>query len=145
MKRFLTLALVTSLFFAGAAQANAKITPRERLSHCRYGSLDGNWKVWGTREVKRTIECAAQKFPTSLSTALYVADRESGFYARAVNPSSGTCGIFQHMPQYWPGRVAAFRHAHPAIKISPSCFNARSNVLVAIWMAHTGGWGPWGM
>jgi len=72
--------------------------------------------------------------------ALAIAQRESGLAWYAVNPSSGAAGVYQHLPQYWKARVLSY----PALRLGPSVFNARSNILVAIRMAHSGGWGPWG-
>lgn len=90
--------------------------------------------------VKALIKCAAPRLGVSTSTALAVAWRESHYQPGARNPSSGTCGVFQHMPRYWPERVRHFYWGH-----DPSCFNGRTNVLVSLRMVRAGGWGPWGM
>jgi hypothetical protein len=82
-----TLIVVVALSAATPASAR----PHVDVKHCRFGAMDGNWHRWSTREAKRTIRCAVNRFPTSLSTAMYVADRESHFYAKAVNSSSGAC------------------------------------------------------
>jgi hypothetical protein len=107
---------------------------------CRFGI--------GHRAVKRTIWCVSHKLnePGSFRrTALYVAGRESGFYARAVNSSSGTCGVFQHQPHLWPGRFASYRAPKRFGRMAPSCFSGRTNVIVSLLMAKRGGWGPWAM
>ena len=93
-------------------------------------------------EVKRTIQCAVAHWPVAggYAKALAIAVRESGLYWKATNALSGACGIYQHLPRYWPSRVAAY----PGLRLGPSCYNARSNVLVSIRMVHSGGWGPWG-
>jgi hypothetical protein len=115
----------------------------DRDKYCRYQSLErGNWT---NREVRLTIECAVMHWPTSLATALYVANRESNFRHTARNTSSGACGIYQHIPRYWYGRVFNFVDHHPRWRVKASCFNARTNILVSINMAHHHGWGPWSM
>lgn len=52
--------------------------------------------------------------------------------------------MFQHRVAYWSARVLRF--LRPAwfggVRV-PSPFNARANVIVAVRMAHSGGWGPW--
>lgn len=112
-----------------------------RMRECRYQSLQPGH--WTEREVHKTIHCAITHWPVSHSTADYVAERESGLYWHATNSTSGACGIYQHLPRYWPGRVASFNDAAPRWDLAPSCYNARSNILVAIRMARSGGWSPW--
>lgn len=98
------------------------------------------------------LQCAIRKWPVSYDTAHYVAHRESGVYMWpwARNPSSGTCGIFQHMPQYWSGRVMSnipakwFGRERWTTSNMVRCTNARANILVSIHMAYKSGWGPWG-
>jgi soluble lytic murein transglycosylase-like protein len=127
-----------------AAERRERRHRRYRWRTCRFGTLvDPRW-TWTRYEVQQTIRCAVRHYPVSLSHAMYVADRESSFFAKARNPSSGACGIYQHLPSYWPVRVRSLARAHPRWSLAGSCYSARSNVLVAIWMAHTSGWGPWG-
>jgi hypothetical protein len=88
----------------------------------------------------------------AISTAHYIAHRESGanLWPWARNTYSGTCGVFQHMPRYWESRVRSYLPARwwGYRRWTDSnlvrCTNARANVIVAIRMAHSGGWGPWG-
>ena len=88
-----------------------------------------------------------------MDTAHYVAHRESGVYMWpwARNTISGACGVFQHIPSYWSGRVMANvpakwfgRHGWTQSNMV-KCTNARANILVTIHMAYKDGWGPWGM
>ena len=52
-------------------------------------------------------------------------------------------GVYQHAARYWPARVRALAPTAWAKPLGPSAFNARSNVVVALRMAHAGGWGAW--
>jgi len=143
VKRILTLVLAISFALTLNPPAHAGITTW-RDTECRYQYLDGH-RGWSTWEVKKTIVCATERWGVSTSTALYVADRESNFGQYATNRYSGACGVFQHMPAYWPGRVATVASARPLLEpIGTSCYNARSNVLAAIWMARNG-WGAWSL
>lgn len=127
---------------APKATRNMDATASWRKELCRYQSVDkGKWTI---NEVHLTIHCAIIHFPVSHSTADYIADRESNFLWYARNTSSGACGIYQHLPRYWPSRVGNFNQAKPKWDLGTDCYNARSNVLVSIRMARMGGWGPWG-
>lgn len=137
MKKTLTMVLVGALLLIPTGSAHASWRSRT----CRFNDLS---KLnWTHREVKKTIFCVANHYnDVSLHTAMYVAERESGFYFHATNPSSGTCGIYQHMPQYWAGRVSATpNHWH----VTSNCYNARSNIVTALYMVHVNGWGPWAL
>jgi hypothetical protein len=141
---------LTALVLAGALMAS--MTPAQakepgwRKAECRYQYVDGR-AGWSTVEVRYTIRCSAEKFGVSVTTAMYVANRESGFHQYAWNHSgcggAGCLGIFQHHAAYWPGRV----HLIPD-KFKPygsSAFNARTNILVTMAMVRQGGWSPWGL
>lgn len=104
---------------------------------CRFGI--------GERAMRQTIWCVAHKLGEDAAfrrTALYIASRESGFYAGATNPYSGAAGIYQHLPSYWPGRYAAHspRRFSP---MAPGVYSGRSNIIVSLLMASRNGWGPW--
>lgn len=138
MKRFYTVAAIAAALLATTA------TPAQagwRHTECRYQYLNGH-RNWTQHEVRRTIDCATERWGVSRSTAFYVANRESHFGQFARNPYSGACGVFQHIPRYFNGRL----HATPNWfkPLGQSCLNARSNVLAAIWMARHG-WGPWSL
>lgn len=141
LKTLICAALILTTTNIGTAHAGITTW---RDTECRYQYLDGH-RGWSTWEVKRTIVCATDKWGVSTSYALYVADRESNFGQYATNGYTGACGVFQHMPTYWPSRLATLEVAKPKFgPLGTSCFNARSNVLAAIWMARNG-WGAWSL
>ncbi len=146
MKKFLPIvaafAMIAALSTEGTGWTATPHRPRPRSVYCHYRSSDGRPK-FSDIDVIRTIRCATNKFGVDTSHALEIADRESGYSWWARNPLSGTCGIFQHIPRYWPGRRAAFLRVHPYWHLLPSCYNARSNVVVSAWMMRHG-FGPWG-
>lgn len=140
--RILTIALSAALLIGPTMTTAQASTWRD--AECRYQYVDGH-RNWTVTEVKATIVCAAAKFHVSVLTAFYVADRESRFRQYARNAYSGAAGIYQHLPVYWPARYAAFAGGHrKLLPAGSSAYNARSNVLVALWMAQTS-WAPWGM
>lgn len=134
MRKVVGLVVLALILLPTPARAN------ERQDKCRYQSVEKG--RWTRDEVVWTIRCAAQKFGVDVSTALYVADRESNMEWWAQNPS-GACGIYQHMPAYFESRLQAVPDHFRRWK--DSCFNARSNILAALWMAHRDGWGAWGL
>lgn len=142
MKRFLAATLAVALVLASplATQAKADI-PAWDWNYCHFQNVDPH--KWTVREVHLTIHCALRKWPVDHSTVDYIADRESSMFWHATNPYSGACGVFQHMPNLWPGRVRAFNDTHPRWHLATGCYNARSNVLVAVHMMKVGGLSPW--
>lgn len=129
--------LVLVAVLVGGAPAHAGW----RHDRCRYQSVEVG--KWTPDEVRWTIRCAADHFGVSADTALYVAQRESNLEWWATNRYSGACGIYQHLPRYWPSRYESFLARRPGLApVRPSCYNARSNVLVALNMAASS-WGPW--
>jgi hypothetical protein len=112
---------------------------------CRFQYLDHH-AGWTTLESRREVICAFRLFdPSQTSEALYIADRESSFYAKAVNPYSGAAGLFQHLRGYWDGRVRSLgkRAWFPRLWPDVSPFNARANALITAKMVALGGWGAW--
>ena len=100
------------------------------------------------QHVRNLIGCATDhwRVPGGEAMALCIADRESGFNPRAYNSWSGASGVYQHLARYWPGRASWFlrRRWFPNSRWPVSAFRARANVIVAVRMAHSGGWAPWG-
>lgn len=130
MRKVMTTVLVGALLLIPT-------TAHAKNPECRFGL--------GTRAMRRTIWCMVNKYPVpgGVRKALYIADRESGDVHTATNSSSGACGIYQHIPTYWPGRYATYSPA----KFGPmpsSCYNGRTNIIVTILMVQRSGWGPWG-
>ena len=138
MKRFLTVALLaaTIALLPGLARAEVADPP---AAHRVVTICNFNWRT--VAGVKSIIRCSVQKYPVSggVGKAFYIADRESHFHYWARNSSSGACGVYQHMPRYWPERWRTYGNG-----TVNDCYNGRSNVIVSIRMAHRGGWGPWG-
>lgn len=97
------------------------------------------------RQLHRLVVCVFDRFaPGNAEKALAIAERESGFYPWADNPTSHCRGFFQHLPGAWAGRALDklwrgwFKH-WPARWWDP-----RANTIVAARMVAEGGWGPWG-
>lgn len=141
MKYLTSIALIATLTGALAMNAPAEAQTRwNRARECRYQGVDG--RMGFTRhEAKRTIRCVSHKFDVSTSEALYVADRESDYLEWVTNSSSGACGIFQHIPRYFLGRLRAVPNRYKPFQ--DSCYNARANIFAALYMAKTSGWGAW--
>jgi hypothetical protein len=139
MRKLLTLVLAISFALTlnhGAAHAKE---PLDRA--CRFQYLDGHVH-WSVKEVKLTITCAVKRWPVSLDTALYIADRESGFHQFAYNPS-GCSGVYQWAGGTWASVLGDFPPLYK--RLGHSVWNARSNVMYAVKYAHNRGWSPWGM
>jgi hypothetical protein len=122
-------------FMLAPASADSARTIQDRERWGRYGSLDGKPGL-NQHEVRLTIRWAAERWDVPVATALAIAERESGFNARAVNSSSGACGVYQ---AYGPDpqrtfleRVRKFNREVPNGNAGPSCFNGRSNVIVHV-------------
>jgi len=127
----------------------ALLAPVEAGAHHRRGPCALHWqRAWredgDLRPVRRLIRCATRIWPVpgGARRALGIARCESGFRPDAYG--WGNAGVFQHRVVYWPER--ALRWLRPAwfggVRV-PSPYNARANVIVAVRMAHSGGWGPW--
>ena len=121
---------------------------QERHGTVRFQSLLN--PDWTTQENELTIRSASRKFSgISAATMLCIARRESGdaLNEDAVNSFSGTSGLFQHMPQYWPGRVAAYNRQvagrRPWLEVGGGIFESRSQALVSAWMMKSS-LDPWG-
>jgi hypothetical protein len=97
--------------------------------------------------MRRLIGCVFTTFaPGNSGIALYVADRESSFYPWALNPSSGTAGLFQHIT--WTGRALAYLQRGWFGKGAwlPTAFDPRANAIVSAKIVHECGcWTPWSM
>ena len=76
-----------------------------------------------------------------LTRLLLIVQCESGGNPSAVNPSSGTTGLFQHRPRYWSDRggqaARLFGFTNPTITMP------YDNLATGVWLAKTGGWGHW--
>lgn len=77
--------------------------------------------------------------PDDVNRAIRVAWCVSAFNPAAVNPATGSSGLFQHVPDEWADRSAAAGHR------TASIFDPKANVAVAAWMLYElpGGWSHW--
>jgi hypothetical protein len=137
MRRLFVAVLAGMTLFVSPHTPNAYAKVRDPQAQCR--TSDGNG--WSPTDVKQAIDCAVNHWsvPGGRRKAKSVARCESGFNPRARYTDH--LGVYQHVSRYWPARFRAHRvhgwHMHSSV------FNARSNVVVSIRMAHAGGWGPW--
>ena len=138
MRRILTLTLAAALLLpANQAQATW------RHDRCRYQGLER--KDWTDTEVRKTIRCAVDhwRVPGGRPKALDVARCESGFEADALS-STGSAGVYQFISSTWDSVLKRWREFRRRWDVGTGVFNGRTNVLLAIRLAHTdAGWGPW--
>jgi len=75
--------------------------------------------------------------PGDLRHLMLLIECESNGDPNAINPTSGTSGLFQHRPVWWDGRSmqALGRIGDP--------FDPHDNIHVAVWLAKTQGFGHW--
>jgi len=98
------------------------------------------------RRIRRLIRCVFDRWaPGNASTALYVAERESGLLPWAVNTSSGCLGLFQHIGSAWPGRAQAYLWRGWFRRWPARWSDPRANAIVSARMVAAGGWGPWSL
>lgn len=131
--------VLSALLFVSAAAPNAEATKvKDPSRYCR--TSDGNG--FSNKDVVQAIRCAVGKWsvPGGVHEALSIAKCESGLdeHARLGQFS----GVYQQGSSWWRGR---FRHYNPhhGFRLSPSIWNARSNVVISIRMMHAVGTGPW--
>ena len=158
MKRTLVAAIVAALIAlpttAGATPSAPEPLGRWPAGPCsdwRYGEyLTSPAKFQATpgarQKVRNLIVCIFDRFaPGNSSTALYVADRESGLYPWAYNASSGCMGLYQHIS--WDDRVQTFLRQEwfrrPLSELPWS--DPRANAIIAARMVRAGGWSPWSL
>jgi hypothetical protein len=94
--------------------------------------------------VKSIIWCASNYFDVSTSTALDVAECESGYYRFAVSDSGTYLGVYQQSRHSWRDRFRSYipRDWFPNTYEDVGAFNARANILVSMKMARST-WSPW--
>ncbi len=88
------------------------------------------------KSVRQMIRSLAIRYRLDASTAISIAECESGLNPRAYNPPYA--GVFQHHTKFWPKRAATYGHE------GESAFDPYANVDVALQMARASGWGAWG-
>lgn len=144
MKLLLTTICVASMSFAVTTHAQASEHRSWRYEECRYRFSDGH-AGFTHREVEREIGCATAHWRVAGGTraARCVADHESGDRRLALNPSSGTEGIYQFMPSTFRSTHRRHRGLVRRWHLRGGAFNARTNVVLAVRMASAGSWAPW--
>lgn len=136
--KVLRLALATSTILACAPALSAQAAEvRDPSQYCRTSEGNG----WSVKDVKQAIRCAASKWRVDggARKAIAVARCESGFRPHARNACCS--GVFQEHRAYWRGRFRVYNPRH-GYKLSPSVYNARSNVIISIRFARRVGWSP---
>ena len=94
------------------------------------------------------IRCAAERWGVDVSTALRVAECESGMWPWAHGNEN--YGLFQHRGIYWQDRIGLLRERWfneaqwDRIKEVPAGpYIARANTIVAMKMVRNAGWSAW--
>lgn len=82
-------------------------------------------------------------FPGNEAWARRVMKCESGFNTGAVNPSSGTRGLFQIHPGWFDGRWGSLDAEINGLYVWDNMYEARANTHVASIIFHRNGGGPW--
>jgi hypothetical protein len=93
--------------------------------------------------VKALIWCSVAFFGPvqgGVSHAVGIAQRESGLQASATSPT-GCMGVYQFCPDTWATLIDSWPRMNAAL--GTNAYNARSNVMRAIRLAHETGWGAW--
>jgi hypothetical protein len=155
------LALIcSSLIWTMTMQPAIASTPKPAGPCIGYGVNHATPPAIRSTKMHALIRCAFTwaHISSQTSHAFYVANRESRLVPWAANPwtrsacrpwsssAYGSCGLFQHLARYWPGRVRAHLKAWWFPKTYPQVnpYNARANALTTALMVRAGGWGPWG-
>ena len=93
--------------------------------------------VSNTDEMQALVRRAAEVYDVDPEQLVRIPGRESGWNKDVQNCSSGACGLFQHLPGYWPGRAEAVGHP------GASCQDPWVNALAAAMMFKSSGFRPW--
>ena len=94
--------------------------------------LEYVFAMWGLDQEKcgtgdRANDCIGDQ----VDNALIIMECESFGDPTIVNPSSGTTGLFQHRPIYWPDRVARVRNHFSEFPSDATPYEPYDNVMVA--------------
>lgn len=158
MRRIFTITAIAGALVATTINP-AQATGRGPCSEDRYEVTATMSITTRNERMKDLIRCAFTHvgIPAQIPTAQDVAWRESRYTPSAKNPATwsacrpwssnpyGSCGLFQHLARYWPGRVRTFGKAwwFPQHWPQVPVLQARANALVTARMVKRGGWGPW--
>jgi hypothetical protein len=134
-------AVLAAALMLSLTPSGARADGEWRQEQCRYQSVNGD-PGWSHTEVAETIQCAVRHWPVDggYDKALSVATCESGLNPLAYN-SGGYAGVYQHDVGYWPMRFDSLSPQWWGL--SPSVYNARSNVVIAIRYASMYDWSAW--
>ena len=130
---------------AAAAKARQHVDPPSRIITLPTPvvSTRGPWpgckapNVSDLGEMQRIVTQAAGEYGVDPAQLLRIPPRESGWNADTQNCSSGACGLFQHLPGYWPGRAEAIGMP------GADCRDPLANARAAAMMFSRSGFGPW--
>jgi hypothetical protein len=113
---------------------------REMRTDCQFDFISN--RAWTPWEESLTGRCLVQKWPVSggFPKLSAVIQCESGWYRYAYNPN-GHVGLSQQDAGSWSYRLRAYEP--PGWELKPAWWNPRSNLTVAVRMAHSSGWGAW--
>lgn len=135
-RRVLVLLLMTTtVLVGGVGVQNASAHHKPGVCDFHW-ARDGGYSAWG---VKQIIRCATENYwvPGGASKALSVARCESRYNPYARNGPYK--GVFQQASHFWTGRYREFGSKY----LDNAIYNARTNILVSIRMAHKLGWSHW--
>lgn len=112
-----------------------------RWEECRFQSLRPG--TWTELEEHRTARCAVEHFPIEggIRKLLAVGECESHWWRFAVG-RYGHLGIFQHDPDSYTSRVAAYEPAWD-FELSRRWPNSRGQIVTTVRMVRAVGWSPW--
>ena len=142
----LVLTMMTASLVPSASADVSDLRASWRWDECRFKTLTDRpgEDDWTTREIALTIQCGVDHYPVygGAAKALAVGSCESGLDEDEYgNPPY--IGVYQFHPSTWSSAFANWRNFAQRWSIRSSPWNGRSNVLIAIKMVHSGGWGPW--
>lgn len=142
--RWFCIIMIGIIAFIGWTNNASAARQDWRWDKCRFRHYEGGMN-WTNSEVRMTIQCAVQRWdvPGGLTAAYCIAAHESGYNENNYNPSSGASGVYQFLRSTWSGTVSNQSQIFRRWEMRHSVFNARSNVVAAVRVAHMGSWSPW--
>mgnify|MGYP001347414794 FL=1 len=104
------------------------------------------WPRTSHRTVVRIIRCAENHWPVpgGFEMALCIAQRESGLYPKAQNPTSSALGIYQVVQGTWDSWWRSAPDFRRWWHVGYDRSNPRNNVLMSVRKMSHEGLGPWG-
>jgi len=88
-------------------------------------------------EMRAIVIRAAEQVGVDPAKLVRIPPRESGWNPDTQNCSSGACGLFQHLPSYWPGRAEEIGLPEA------DCRDPWANALAAAMLFKRAGYSPW--